>query len=52
MLRVVESPGAVSLREYSGAQLLEAGEKAQRLPIADDSRVVPLLLLHSPCIVP
>jgi fatty-acyl-CoA synthase len=48
LLRVVESPGAALVREYTGAQLIEAGETARRLPITQDSRVVLLLLPHSP----
>src|SRR5690242_13917796 len=48
LLRVAESPGALSVREFTGAQLVDAGEAALRLPIAKNSRVVLLLLPHSP----
>jgi acyl-CoA synthetase (AMP-forming)/AMP-acid ligase II len=48
LLRVVESPGAEIVREYTGAQLLEAAKTARRLPIAETSRIVLLLLPHSP----
>jgi acyl-CoA synthetase (AMP-forming)/AMP-acid ligase II len=47
LLSVVESPGAGLVHEYKGAQLLEATEMARRLPIAESSRIVLLLLPHS-----
>jgi acyl-CoA synthetase (AMP-forming)/AMP-acid ligase II len=47
-LRVVEAPGARVVHEFTGAQLLRAQDFARRQEIADDARVVLLLLPHSP----
>jgi acyl-CoA synthetase (AMP-forming)/AMP-acid ligase II len=48
LLRVVSSPGSGVVREFTGSQLLEAERDAARLPIPESSRVVLLLLPHSP----
>jgi fatty-acyl-CoA synthase len=48
LLRVVSSPGAGVVREFTGSQLLEAERDAARFPVAESSRVVLLLLPHSP----
>src|SRR6516225_9694450 len=47
-LRVVETPGARTVLEYSGREILESRHFARRQPIAQDARVVLLLLPHSP----
>jgi acyl-CoA synthetase (AMP-forming)/AMP-acid ligase II len=47
-LRIVESPGARVVREFTGERILEAQEFARRQEVAEDARVVLLLLPHSP----
>jgi fatty-acyl-CoA synthase len=46
-LRVVETPRARPILEYSGQEILESRYFARRQPIAQDARVVLLLLPHS-----
>ena len=48
LLRVVESPGAKSVREFTGNNLIDADKRARSQPISSDSRIVLLLLPHSP----
>lgn len=48
LLRVAESPGATTVRTYTGADLLAAIELANGLNLQPKSRVVLLLLPHSP----
>ena len=48
LLRVVDSPGAQVVHEFTGKHLLDSGNKARSQPISGDSRIVLLLLPHSP----
>jgi fatty-acyl-CoA synthase len=48
LLTVLESPGAVTARTYKGADLLAATDLAQDLSLPPESRVILLLLPHSP----
>jgi acyl-CoA synthetase (AMP-forming)/AMP-acid ligase II len=47
VLRVVDSPGAKVIHEFTGSCLLDAETKARLQPISGESRVVLLLLPHS-----
>ena len=47
LLRVVDSPGA-RVHEFTGKHLLDSEKIARLEPISDDSRIVLLLLPHSP----
>src|SRR3984893_10422695 len=48
LLRVVESPGAQIIREFTGNDLIDAKKITRSQPISSDSRIVRLLLPHSP----
>jgi fatty-acyl-CoA synthase len=48
LLRVVDSPGARTVQEFTGRCLLDTEARARLQPISADSRVVLLLLPHSP----
>lgn len=48
LLRIVESPGAQTVREYTGKDLSAASEMVRGLHLEAQSRVVLLLLPHSP----
>jgi hypothetical protein len=48
LLRVVDSPGAGVVHEFTGKHLLDSEKLARLQPIFGDSRVVLLLLPHSP----
>jgi fatty-acyl-CoA synthase len=48
LLRVVESPGAQIVREFTGNDLIDAEKTARSQHISSDSRIVLLLLPHSP----
>jgi acyl-CoA synthetase (AMP-forming)/AMP-acid ligase II len=48
ILRVVESAGTRTVHEFTGRDLLNSAAIARRQPIAENSRVVLLLLPHSP----
>jgi acyl-CoA synthetase (AMP-forming)/AMP-acid ligase II len=48
LLRIVESPGARTVREYTGAELLAARGLVDKLSLRKDDRVVLILLPHSP----
>ena len=48
LLRVIGSPGAQAVHEFTGNHLLDAEKRARLQPISDDSRIVLLLLPHSP----
>jgi fatty-acyl-CoA synthase len=48
LLRVVESPGAQMVREFTGNNLVDAEKRARSQAISSDSRIVLLLLPHSP----
>jgi fatty-acyl-CoA synthase len=48
LLRVVESPGARVVHEFTGKHLLDSKKIARLQPISGDSRIVLLLLPHSP----
>ena len=48
LLRVVDSPGARVVHQFTGKDLLESQATARLQPIAKDSRIVLLLLPHCP----
>ena len=48
LLRVVESPAAQIVREFTGNDLIDAKKTARSQHISSDSRIVLLLLPHSP----
>jgi fatty-acyl-CoA synthase len=48
LLRVVDSPGARVVHEFTGEHLLDSEKIARLQPISGDSRIVLLLLPHSP----
>src|SRR5262245_66291279 len=48
LLRVVDSPGARVVHEFTGQHLLDSEKIVRLQPISDDSRIVLLLLPHSP----
>ncbi len=48
LLRVVDSPGARGVHEFTGKHLLDSEKIARLQPISSDSRIVLLLLPHSP----
>jgi acyl-CoA synthetase (AMP-forming)/AMP-acid ligase II len=48
LLRVVATPGAQTVHEFTGAELLESRQRVTDLGLAADVRVVLLLLPHSP----
>jgi fatty-acyl-CoA synthase len=48
LLRVVDSPGARVVHEFTGKDLLDSQATARLQPIAKDSRIVLLLLPHCP----
>jgi acyl-CoA synthetase (AMP-forming)/AMP-acid ligase II len=48
LLRVVDSPGARVVHEFTGKHLLDSEKRVRLQPISDDSRIVLLLLPHSP----
>src|SRR5262245_60790394 len=48
LLRVVDSPGARVVHEFTGKHLLESEAIARLQPISGDSRIILLLLPHSP----
>jgi fatty-acyl-CoA synthase len=48
LLRVVESPGAQIVREFTGNDLVDAKKTVRLQPISRDSRIVLLLLPHCP----
>src|SRR5262245_31272607 len=48
LLRVVESPGARVVHELTGKHLLDSKKMARLQPISGDSRIILLLLPHSP----
>ena len=48
LLRVVNSPGAQAVHEFTGKHLLDSEKIARLQPISDNSRIVLLLLPHSP----
>jgi fatty-acyl-CoA synthase len=48
LLRVVDSPGARVIHEFTGKHLLDSEKIARLQPISGDSRIVLLLLPHSP----
>ena len=48
LLRVVDTPGARVVHEFTGKQLLDSEKIARLQPISADSRIVLLLLPHSP----
>jgi fatty-acyl-CoA synthase len=48
LLRVVDTPGARTVHQFTGRDLLESQATARLQPIAEDSRIILLLLPHSP----
>jgi hypothetical protein len=48
LFRVVESPGARIVHEFTGKHLLDSEKMARLQPISGDSRIILLLLPHSP----
>ena len=48
LLTVLESPGAATVHTYKGADLLAAADLARELTLPAESRVILLLLPHSP----
>jgi hypothetical protein len=48
LLRVVDSPGARVVHEFTGKHLLESQAIARLQPISNGSRIILLLLPHSP----
>jgi fatty-acyl-CoA synthase len=48
LLRVVDSPGARAVHEFTGRHLLESENRARLQPISGDSQIVLLLLPHCP----
>ena len=48
LLRVLESPGAATVRTYKGVDLLAAADLARDLALPPESNVILLLLPHSP----
>jgi fatty-acyl-CoA synthase len=48
LLRVLDSPGARVVHEFTGKHLLDSEKRARLQPISGDSRIVLLLLPHSP----
>src|SRR5262249_33249391 len=48
LVRVADSPGARVVHEFTSKHLLNSEKIARLQPISDDSRIVLLLLPHSP----